>query len=622
MTKREIEKLMTERTALIDGLLSVLEKKVKQGEQDLLKKVLEEFVDRLDKTEAGRIKNTLANKRLLSMIDKSFNNFGKDFGVDMVKTVVDGVSQIAKYNYGYFTILEKDADLLPIQKEVFESLKGWLGIDQNGSVNENGYLKKLLGNLPIANEVRALSVNSIIAQKGWTETKRDMQRLIATNPESTGLFQKYYRNYVYDMYSQVDRATAMIYKNKLGYEFAIYEGGLIKRSRKFCIIHNGKVYHSTEIEKFDPKVAKQPNYDPFIDLGGYGCRHHLNWIPKSLAKIYGKDVAAYENNKTAPEPEKPKAKTVKPKTAEVKAPAIKKPVEVKQIKKDIDFNEVEVLKLQDFKAPKSWDKHYKSYDKVQSLNKDNLDYASQLNKLRDKYSLYLAKGEPVEKILSEYSDLAKKYNENLKTIKSLRSGIEQEGKKFFEDLIKKVGKPKADLTIKIPSTVKGKRLKDLEEVFDNFKSISSGYEIRSDFKLNQKKGRAYYQSYNNTVTMQSNEDLRTFYHELAHSLENNNYVLKQAVEFLERRTKDSKILSLRNLSKGYRKDEVYKEGGFIHPYIGKLYKVHSQSTRNYKDLKATEVISMGIENMFVDPFNFYRRDKEHFNLIFNLFFKK
>ena len=49
--------------------------------------------------------------------------------------------------------------------------------------------------------------------------------------------------------------------------------------------------------EFDPKVAKQPNYNPFTDLGGYGCRHQLRWISLALAKRMRPEIMQlFENN--------------------------------------------------------------------------------------------------------------------------------------------------------------------------------------------------------------------------------------------------------------------------------------------------------------------------------------
>ena len=134
-----------------------------------------------------------------------------------------------------------------------------------------------------------------MGQAGWQDTKKNLEKLIAGDKDNLGALQKYHRNFSYDLLSQVDRATGKTYADDLKFEFAIYEGGLVERSRKFCIEHNGNIYHISEIQKFNPQVAKQPNYNPFTDAGGFSCRHHYNYISTSLAKAMGKDVDKFLN---------------------------------------------------------------------------------------------------------------------------------------------------------------------------------------------------------------------------------------------------------------------------------------------------------------------------------------
>ena len=129
-----------------------------------------------------------------------------------------------------------------------------------------------------------------MGQAGWQDTKKNLEKLIAGDKDNLGALQKYHRNFSYDLLSQVDRATGKTYADDLKFEFAIYEGGLIETSREFCKKHNGNVYHISEIQKFNPQVAKPPNYNPFVDCGGYSCRHTLNYIPTSLARLMGKNV--------------------------------------------------------------------------------------------------------------------------------------------------------------------------------------------------------------------------------------------------------------------------------------------------------------------------------------------
>lgn len=98
--------------------------------------------------------------------------------------------------------------------------------------------------------------------------------------------------------------------------------------------------------------------------------------------------------------------------------------------------------------------------------------------------------------------------------------------------------------------------------------------------------------------------------------------MKNAVEFLERRTKGQAVKSMRELNKSYGATEVFKdaEPPFETRYIGKIYQ--NEKIGRYKNYYATEVISMGLQRMYEDPFAFYNADPEHFALIKSLFFDK
>lgn len=323
MEEKEVKKYMVRRTDLIDGLIDVLGRKVLEAERSLLKTTVEGFVDRLELTPDGRVRNTLFNKRLLGTIDRIFTEFGKTMGVELAKTVAQGVQAVANFNASYYQMFTTKAKLLPISKGVQETLKAWIGIEGN-KVQPNGYLDTLIKDNTVKSNIKDFALRAVVGQQGWRGSKEELKTLIVGSEGSTGKLSQYYRNFVYDMYSQVDRATASEYASKLKFEFAIYEGGLIKTSRSFCKERNGQVFHVSEIEQFDPKVAKPPNYNPFTDLGGYGCRHHLNYIPESLAYMLRPE--AKELFKTGKKvPNEPKKVEVKPAPKKIEKPA-KKPV--------------------------------------------------------------------------------------------------------------------------------------------------------------------------------------------------------------------------------------------------------------------------------------------------------
>jgi len=280
---KQIQKLTGDRTKLVDAIISEMEKQVGSAQQELLRTIVEDFVEKLETDEAGNIKNTLGNKRKLDLLDRVYNQYVQQSGVKIVETIVKGVSEVLNFNGKYYGIFTTKAQLGKIMADTRDQIGDWLGITKRGGLVENGYLNRLLSDPTIRNTVRDSVFKSVVSQKGFFEVKKDLKNYIAGNPQKAGALQQYYRNFVYDTFSQVDRTQAKIFADKLGFEYAIYEGGLIKTSRKFCRDRNGKVFTKKEIADFDPPEAKPPNYNPFTDLGGYGCRHHLNWIPEAVA---------------------------------------------------------------------------------------------------------------------------------------------------------------------------------------------------------------------------------------------------------------------------------------------------------------------------------------------------
>lgn len=290
--KKLIQKSAGDRTVLLDLLLGELQKKVLDVQGKLLSRFITEWVDQLDvDEETGVIKNTLRNKRLLANVDTVFSEYVKTDGVVIAKTMMDGINQILDFNGKYFKYFATNAELQPIKPVVLELVQSWLGLKGNGALEGNGYLQKTISDPRVLGDLKNFALRAVTGQQGYKDTLNGVKAFIDGNKDTAGLLEKYHRNFVYDTYSQVDRATSGIFADKLGLDYAIYEGGLIKTSRKFCKTHNGNVYTREEIAQFQPTEAIPEPYNPFQDLGGYGCRHHLNWISRAIAILLRPDLA-------------------------------------------------------------------------------------------------------------------------------------------------------------------------------------------------------------------------------------------------------------------------------------------------------------------------------------------
>ena len=294
MDEKTLKDFTKKRSELIASLMSSMDGQVKDNQKKLLEKVLEKFVDKLEKDENGNVKNNDRNRNLLIQFDDIFKEYQKKEARDTVGLLLQSVGSIINFNQKYFSALDGQARTLPIIPKVKDFMKVWLGI-KGDVVEPNGYLDKLVSNDPAKIALKNQAMKIVIGQEGFEDAKKQIKTLIDGNQNTMGALEKHHRNFAFDLYSQIDRATSDVIRNDLGFVFAIYEGGLIETSRIFCEEHDGNIYHISEIKDFNPTEAKPPNYNPITDLGGYGCRHHLNWISTAMAKAMGKDVDKFLN---------------------------------------------------------------------------------------------------------------------------------------------------------------------------------------------------------------------------------------------------------------------------------------------------------------------------------------
>ena len=112
-------------------------------------------------------------------------------------------------------------------------------------------------------------------------------------------------------------------------------------------------------------------------------------------------------------------------------------------------------------------------------------------------------------------------------------------------------------------------------------------------------------------------------HEMGHALEESDLlVLQRSMAHYYARTKGEKLRKMSSLTGGdYRADEVSREDLFVSPYYGKRYKaaptsVHSVPYGKTKQIhSSTEIISMGIEDIYSEPVGLAERDPEMFRFI-------
>lgn len=65
----------------------------------------------------------------------------------------------------------------------------------------------------------------------------------------------------------------------------------------------------------------------------------------------------------------------------------------------------------------------------------------------------------------------------------------------------------------------------------------------------------------------------------------------------------------------YKRDEVCKKDNFFNPYCGKLYDMFGGKNKTFSTATASEIMSMGVQELFTNPKEFAKNDREYFDFV-------
>jgi hypothetical protein len=230
------------------------------------------------------------------LMDKFSNKFQKsvlkEFANDMLKTT--------DFSIDYFSGMGYSEKKLNDIAEGLGYISERIGISETGKILKDSYLYSLSENAEVRKELKNFVINSVAGQKNYGEYLKGMKKLIVGNDEVEGTLQKYYRQFAYDTYNQVDSAINKNFADSLGLTHFIYMGSLIDNSREFCIKRAGKAFSIEETKdwKDDPDLIDKKtkeSYNPLIDRGRWNCRHSIRYISQELFYEMRPDVKKIEN---------------------------------------------------------------------------------------------------------------------------------------------------------------------------------------------------------------------------------------------------------------------------------------------------------------------------------------
>lgn len=254
---------------MIDGLIEAALKKITALEKVLYAKIIEFYIDNFE-IKDSKVSFSAQNLKVVNS-NFDFEEVNKELK-KLINQVIAGVAiAISKLGDDF----DFDARGIEVSKQVIETLEkhSIKAVAQNASLDL------------VYADVKQQTISLMSKYEGIS--LKELRLALEDKIVQNGLVKRYWSRWTYDIYSQYERVGANLVRQKLGLSYAIYEGGKMDDTRPWCEKYNGKVLHIDDIKKWSEKDWQgktKIGYDPFIDCGGYNCRHRWRWISDELAK--------------------------------------------------------------------------------------------------------------------------------------------------------------------------------------------------------------------------------------------------------------------------------------------------------------------------------------------------
>ena len=266
----------------------VLEKQLRGAEASLYRRILADILPALG-VDDGKLKAGVSNLAKANLIERVFDELGGNDMKPILKQFAEKLIEISGRNADYYLITGQDpAKVERIAKDI-SHIRAIIGIDKNGELLANGYLSRLGRNDLAREQIKNYLLTSIATKQGVAQFERGLRNIITTTKDIDGSIVGYWRQYAYDTYAKVREVDNLHFADELKLDWFVYQGGIIKTSRTFCIRKNGKVFSREEAQRDWPKdptlIDKKhlATYKPLIDRGRNNCRHFLMWITEERA---------------------------------------------------------------------------------------------------------------------------------------------------------------------------------------------------------------------------------------------------------------------------------------------------------------------------------------------------
>jgi hypothetical protein len=305
-TPKRIADLLSKKQTYIDSQRNKLESSVIKLQSELFNSLISNIIPELD-IKDGLIQDTAKNYKLIAQLDKTYKDFQSSSKGMVLSQIITTTSKIADLSNKYFTLVlsEVPDKFAKVIADANKLINLQIGLDGD-KVFKGGWLDSYFNSNTIGLDLKKLVSQAVTSNMDRKDLTTILKDKITGTADYTGSLERQFNMYTYDLYQQYDRAYNQMIGNEFGFNYFIYQGGLIEDSRDFCVCHNNKVWSVEEMKTWVtwtpsqgeypagykvkakdlysvPSYMNYPGYDPGLNLGGYHCRHSQGWISDELA---------------------------------------------------------------------------------------------------------------------------------------------------------------------------------------------------------------------------------------------------------------------------------------------------------------------------------------------------
>jgi len=261
-------------------------KRLARAEASLIRRILADFLPGIG-LENGRIKTVVSNYGKANIIDRVLLEFAEQELDPIIRAYTEKVLKIPDRNADYYFMTGADAKKVREISKDIEGIKRILGIGDDGRPVSNGFIASVSRPVSVRQAVKQYVLTAIATGQPIDNFVAGVKQIVSGGE---GILNNHFSSFARDVYARVREVNNGHFASSLGMRYFVYQGGLIKTSRKFCISKNGKVFSTEEAERDWPKDADLIDkktlsaYRPLIDRGRYNCRHFLMYISDKKAE--------------------------------------------------------------------------------------------------------------------------------------------------------------------------------------------------------------------------------------------------------------------------------------------------------------------------------------------------